>query len=100
MVPQPKFVQFNDNILFLSEHIVNRTEADALKAYLDQTGYTANRRVQKLIIDQCGVSDQSFSAILEGLCNQSGADPISGRIKTQWLQSITYSNNELGIESL
>jgi len=51
MVPQPKFLQFNDNILFLSEMIVKSAEAEALKAYLDQTGYTANRRVQKLIID-------------------------------------------------
>ena len=34
IVPQPKFIQYDNNILYLSEEIVSLEEALALKTYL------------------------------------------------------------------
>jgi len=47
--------------------MINKAKADALRVYLVSTGYVANKRVKKLIIDACGVSDESLSSILDGI---------------------------------
>ena len=53
-----------------------------MRAYLIKTGYVVDsKRVQKLVIDACGVSDQSLSSILDGICGQSFVDVTTGRIK-------------------
>ena len=77
----------------------NKVSAAALKAYLSKTGYVARKRVEKLIIDACSVSDESFSLILEGLLEQCGMNILNNTIKAQYIQSIIYSNNDFGIQS-
>ena len=78
----------------------NGVQAEALRAYLVKTGYVVSKRVQKLVIDACGVSDDSFCLILDGIYGQSAVDVTTGIIKEQYLQSLIYSNNEFGIKSL
>ena len=66
-VPMPSYVSFNENIMYLVEKRVAVVEATALKQYLIRSGNKAQKRIHKLVIDQCSVSDESLSLILEGL---------------------------------
>ena len=47
--------------------MINNERAESLKAYLQNTQDLLAKKVHKLVIDECGVTDQSFSSILEGI---------------------------------
>ena len=66
-IPMPSYVSFNENIMYLVEKRVAEVEATALKQYLIRSGNVAQKRIRKLVIDQCSVSDESLSLILEGI---------------------------------
>ena len=78
---QPNFVSFNKNILFLKEKSVSKFDAEALKLYLIKTAPYVEKRVHKLVIDACGITDESFAMILDGVHGQGYWDVVSKRMK-------------------
>lgn len=100
VVPCPKFVTFTQHILFLTNQLVTENEAEALKAYLANTKAITEKRVYKLYIDACQMTDPSFAKILGGIQEQCSKHPTTGRVKMQFLQTLIYSNNDFGCESL
>jgi len=102
LVPNPNFISFCAHYLFLSQQRIQESEAIALKHYLKKVGSLSEKRIKRLIIEQCSMSDESLNYVLQGILgqclmnHQQGAEPI----KIQYLQSFIYSNNEMGLKSL
>ena len=65
--------------------MINRVQAEALKGYMSKTGYVPSKRVEKLVIDACGVTDESFSKILTGIFGQCGININNNTVKDQFL---------------
>ena len=99
IVPQPNFVHCVKHILLRIEISIKQEEANALKVYLETTASIPDKRVYRLVLDTCGITDESFSTILAGIHSQSLCD-IVGRVRTQYLHTLIYSNNQLGPKTL
>ena len=57
--------------------------------YLKESADNPELLVHKLIIDDCGMKDSQFATILRGIKEQGSS-----------IYTISYSNNELGPESI
>ena len=85
-------------ILFLSSKTITDDEADALGKYLANVADVAEKRVSKLIVETCSITDQGLCKVLEGIQCQCVDEPCSGGF-VQYLQSFVYSNNAFGVKS-
>ena len=56
-----------------------------LEEYLEAVQDDPNRQVQKLFIDDCGMRDEEFANILNGIDSQGSI-----------IKTIVYGNNEMG----
>ena len=65
----------------MQERAISQVEAEALREYMIKTGSVVSKRCHRLIIDACGVTDETFSLILDGLYRQSLVDPTTKMIK-------------------
>ena len=70
-IMKPSFVQFTPRTFLLSQERISLKHAKALRAYMGGVKNIDNKRIQKLIVDSCQMSDQVFSEILEGVLHQS-----------------------------
>ena len=56
------------------------------------------KRVYKLIIETCSMTDQGLYQVLEGIQSQCQVDQYGD--STQYLQSFVYSYNIFGVKSM
>ena len=54
-------------MLVLLGQRATEVEAEALRNYLLHTASLAGERVHKVILESCGMGDESFTKILDGL---------------------------------
>jgi hypothetical protein len=87
-LPFPSFARIHRNTLILSQYRLSDLMSEALRRYLGQES-DPGRFIQKLLVDDCGVTDAMFARILEGLDEQSPN-----------LRSLVYANNDLGPKSI
>jgi hypothetical protein len=68
-LPLPTFAKIIKNTLILKAHMLSESHAMVLKHFLIQNATSLNEdyKIQKLVIDDCALSDKSFALILEGL---------------------------------
>jgi len=67
VVPQPNFITFSEHFLFLCQQRISKAEAEALGHYLKTTGVLVEKRIHRLIIEQCSMTDESLSEVLDGI---------------------------------
>jgi len=79
---------------------MTKEHADAIRKYLEVARDLHDQRVYRLIIESCYMQDDAFEMILKGIKSQSIIESHSGSIKSQYLQTIIYSNNHFGEKSL
>ena len=82
---------FQPRVLFLCAERITGQQGVALARYLDEIKELPGKRVYRLVIDQCDLTDEVFSNILDGILKQCIFDP-NGDMSIQYLQSILYSN--------
>jgi hypothetical protein len=58
---QPFFIQFEDNTLFLSQERINYVQGKAMKEYMQIVRSLKEKRIYRLVIDQCGMNDEVFA---------------------------------------
>ena len=86
--------------MLLSQQSISDSDAEALKNYMSKTGLLTDKRVYKLYLDQCLMTDKAFGSVLEGIYEQCVKHPGGSHVKQQNLQSLIYSNNKFGCISL
>ena len=77
-------------MLLYQGKIMSLGYAQALAKFI-QNNRKAEHHILKIHLDDCSMKDQMFAAILEGVKKSKFG---------QSLQNITYSNNEMGIDSI
>lgn len=75
--------------MFLSEFRFSDAMADSLRQFFSVKDVLPENIVKKLFIDDCGMKDHQFAAILQGLISQKNK-----------LKTIVYSSNDLGSKSI
>ena len=61
------FVFFQPRILFLNQARVSIQQANALHTYLTLIKDIPEKRVYRLVIDQCAMTDDVFAKVLDGV---------------------------------
>ena len=64
LLPEPNYVIFENNILYLSSNHINVEHAMAIRQYLEMTKALPEKRVHKFIVDQCQITDEALAEIL------------------------------------
>ena len=90
LLPQPLFKCINNNALKFQGKILSRGYSMALSKFIENNT-RADMHILQLHLDDCSMKDQEFNNILQGV--------LKSRYGVS-LQNITYSNNEMGIESI
>jgi len=54
-------------MMYLSQERISLVQGKALSHYLTQTRAMPDKRVYSLVIDSCGMLDEVFAQILEGI---------------------------------
>ena len=90
-VPLPNFARIVGQALVLSSQTLSEGHAQVLKQALIGSSADQNPEyeIEKLVIDDCALTDKSFAAVLEGLWAHR-----------DHIQQITYSQNDLGPRSI
>ena len=99
IIVQPFFLTFDNNLLYICQDRVNITQALALNEYLENTRLVEDKRIFKLVIDQCLMKDEVFAEILDGCYKQCQFNQ-KGEIEVQYLTTIVYNQGEFGPHTL
>ena len=97
---RPPFIFFQPKILFLSQALVSNQQGESMRQYLNDIKNVPGKKVYRLVIDQCSMTDDVFANILDGIISQCISDRDTGIIRIQYLRSIVYSNNSIGYKSM
>ena len=59
-------MQFENNTMYLSQANIDMAHGQALRNFLVETRDLTHRRLYRIIIDECNMTDEVFSMILDG----------------------------------
>lgn len=87
--PLPTFAKLIGHCLLLVECRISDAISLAMAEYLRVTKSIPEKHIKQLIIDDCGMSDQQYAHILEGIHSQGNH-----------IKQLVYSNNDLSYKSM
>ena len=90
---------FQPKIFYIAQDRITVTQAFALSKYITAIQDVPGKKIFRLILHECQLSDEAFSHILDGVLSQT-AFASNGAVVTQYLQSLMYSHNSIGVKSM